>query len=56
MKRAATSLDAGYKAKGKLFWGTCADRNLLNNEKNTAIIKQHFGQLTPENSMKVRKC
>ncbi|QRV92113.1 endo-beta-1,4-xylanase [Ceratobasidium sp. AG-Ba] len=45
-------LDAKIKAKGKKYFGTCADANLLSNSQNAAIIKSDFGQLTPENSAK----
>ncbi|CUA69319.1 hypothetical protein RSOLAG22IIIB_08440 [Rhizoctonia solani] len=45
-------LDARFKAKGKKYFGTCADSALLNNAQNAAIIKSDFGQLTPENSAK----
>lgn len=38
--------------KGKQYFGTCADTNLLNNAQNAAVIKAEFGALTPENSMK----
>jgi len=51
-KRAASSLDAGIKAKGKDYFGSCADTGLLNNAQNAAILKKDFGSLTPENSMK----
>ncbi|KIM23070.1 glycoside hydrolase family 10 protein [Serendipita vermifera MAFF 305830] len=46
------SLAARMKAKGKKYFGTCADSNLLSNSQNSAIIKAQFNQLTPENSMK----
>ncbi|TEB17676.1 glycoside hydrolase family 10 and carbohydrate-binding module family 1 protein [Coprinellus micaceus] len=39
-------------AKGKLYFGTCADPGTLNNNANANIIQKDFGQLTPENSMK----
>ncbi|CAE6514086.1 unnamed protein product [Rhizoctonia solani] len=45
-------LDTLIKAKGKKYFGTCADSALLNNAQNAAIIKAEFGQLTPENSAK----
>ncbi|KAJ1303873.1 hypothetical protein OPQ81_008290 [Rhizoctonia solani] len=45
-------LDGLIKAKGKKYFGTCADSALLNNAQNAAIIKAQFGQLTPENSAK----
>ena len=47
----AVTLDAGFKAKGKKYFGTIADANLLNNPSNVAIIKSDFGALTPENSL-----
>jgi endo-1,4-beta-xylanase len=40
------------KAKGKKYFGTCADSALLSNSQNAAVIKAQFNQLTPENSMK----
>ncbi|KAI0470435.1 glycoside hydrolase family 10 protein [Xylariaceae sp. FL0804] len=46
------SLDALFKAKGKLYWGTSADAATLSESANTAVINADFGQLTPENSMK----
>ncbi|KAH7308815.1 putative endo-1,4-beta-xylanase C [Rhexocercosporidium sp. MPI-PUGE-AT-0058] len=50
--RSEKSLDAIFKSLGKLYFGTCADSNLLNNAQNAAILKADFGQLTPENSGK----
>ncbi|KDQ11681.1 glycoside hydrolase family 10 protein [Botryobasidium botryosum FD-172 SS1] len=47
-----TGLQARIAAKGKLYFGTCADAGTLNNAQNSNIIKAEFGQLTPENSMK----
>jgi endo-1,4-beta-xylanase len=47
-------LDTKFKAKGKAFWGSCADSNTINIAQNAAILKSEFGQVTPENSMKVR--
>jgi endo-1,4-beta-xylanase len=49
---AASTLDAGIKAHGKLYWGTCADSNTINNSQVNSIMKTHFGCVTPENSMK----
>uniref|UniRef100_A0A0W0F0T3 Putative glycoside hydrolase family 10 and carbohydrate-binding module family 1 protein n=1 Tax=Moniliophthora roreri TaxID=221103 RepID=A0A0W0F0T3_MONRR len=48
----AGSLDAKFKAKGKNFWGSCADPGTLNNAQNANVLKAQFGQVTPENSMK----
>ncbi|KAH9484089.1 Endo-1,4-beta-xylanase 6 [Psilocybe cubensis] len=47
-----TGLHGKFVARGKKFWGTCADSALLNNAANAAVIRAEFGQLTPENSMK----
>ncbi|KAI0179451.1 glycoside hydrolase family 10 protein [Hypoxylon sp. FL1284] len=46
------SIDALFKAKGKLYWGTSADSGTLSKSQNAAIIKKDFGQVTAENSMK----
>ena len=46
-------MDARFKAKGKQYWGTCGDSNTLNIQQNANVIRQHFGQVTPENAMKV---
>ncbi|CAE6425000.1 unnamed protein product [Rhizoctonia solani] len=45
-------LNTKMKAKGKKYFGTCADSALLSNSQNAAIIRSDFGQLTPENSAK----
>ena len=53
----STNSDVGLNGKlvgkGKRYWGTCADPGTFSNSQNAAIIKSDFGQLTPENSMKV---
>jgi hypothetical protein len=41
-----------FKAKGKLFFGTEIDHYHLNNNPLTTIVKNSFGQVTNENSMK----
>ncbi|KAF1972366.1 hypothetical protein BU23DRAFT_590120 [Bimuria novae-zelandiae CBS 107.79] len=46
------SLDAAFKAHGKKYLGTASDRGLLSSGQSAQIIKDNFGQLTPENSMK----
>ncbi|XXG94053.1 Endo-1,4-beta-xylanase 2 [Hypoxylon texense] len=51
-RQAADSIDAMIKAKGKLYYGTCADQNRLSTGKSAAVIQADFGQVTPENSMK----
>lgn len=49
-RQAAESIHAAFVAKGKKYFGTCADQGRLNQGKNAAIIKANFGQVTPENS------
>ncbi|EAQ84558.1 hypothetical protein CHGG_08572 [Chaetomium globosum CBS 148.51] len=51
-RQAAESIDKLFKAKGKHYFGTCADQGRLGAGKNAAIIEANFGQVTPENSMK----
>jgi len=41
-----------FKAKGKLYFGAEIDHYHLNNNPLTTIVKNSFGQVTPENSMK----
>ncbi|KAJ2924565.1 hypothetical protein H1R20_g12540, partial [Candolleomyces eurysporus] len=48
----AGGLQVKFRAKGKIYFGTCADPNTLNIASNTNVLKKDFGQLTPENSMK----
>ncbi|KAF5311349.1 hypothetical protein D9611_012545 [Ephemerocybe angulata] len=48
----AGGLQVKFRAKGKMYFGTCADPGTLNIAANAAILKKDFGQLTPENSMK----
>ncbi|TFK38691.1 glycosyl hydrolase family 10-domain-containing protein [Crucibulum laeve] len=47
-----SGLNAKFTAKGKKFWGSCADSGTLNIAANAAVLKAEFGQVTPENSMK----
>lgn len=49
---AAGGLNTKFKAKGKLYFGTEIDHYHLNNNPLTTIVKNSFGQVTPENSMK----
>jgi endo-1,4-beta-xylanase len=49
---APASIDAKYKARGKKYFGVCADKLRLSEGNNAAIVKADFGQVTPENSMK----
>lgn len=51
-RQASCSIQAKMKAKGKLYFGTCADQNRLGAAQNQAVIKGNMGQVTPENSMK----
>jgi endo-1,4-beta-xylanase len=46
------SLNDKFKAKGKLYFGTEIDHYHLNNAPLTTIVKNTFGQVTHENSMK----
>lgn len=46
------SLNDKFKAKGKLYFGTEIDHYHLNNNPLTTIVKNTFGQVTHENSMK----
>jgi GH35 family endo-1,4-beta-xylanase len=46
------SLNDKFKAKGKLYFGTEIDHYHLNNAPLTTIVKNSFGQITNENSMK----
>jgi endo-1,4-beta-xylanase len=41
-----------FKAKGKLYYGTEIDHYHLSNNALTTIVKNDFGQVTAENSMK----
>ena len=47
-----TGLHNKFKAKGKLYFGTEIDHYHLNNNPLTTIVKNSFGQVTAENSMK----
>lgn len=46
------SVDAAFKARGKKYIGVATDRGRLAAGDNAQIIKDNFGQVTPENSMK----
>lgn len=48
----ANGLDAKFKAKGKKYWGSAADPNTLAISANVNLLREDFGQVTPENSMK----
>ncbi|KAK8017320.1 hypothetical protein PG993_013646 [Apiospora rasikravindrae] len=45
-------LTSAARAKGKVYYGNIADPGTLSNQQNVKILKDNFGQLTPENSMK----
>jgi endo-1,4-beta-xylanase len=49
---AAGGLHDKFKAKGKLYYGTEIDHYHLSNSALTTIVKNSFGQVTCENSMK----
>jgi len=51
-RQAAISINTLFKAKGKLYIGSCTDQNRLSTGSSAAVIKANFGQVTPENSMK----
>jgi endo-1,4-beta-xylanase len=51
-RQASASIDALFKAKGKLYIGVATDQNRLSTGKSADVIKANFGQVTPENSMK----
>ncbi|TFK68021.1 hypothetical protein BDN72DRAFT_898457 [Pluteus cervinus] len=42
-----TGLNGKFVAKGKKFWGSCADSNTLNIASNANILKAEIGALTP---------
>ncbi|KAF1954495.1 endoxylanase-like protein [Byssothecium circinans] len=46
------SINDLFVAKGKKYIGVAADRGTLSDATNEQIIKDNFGQVTPENSMK----
>ncbi|KAG8949636.1 hypothetical protein FRC04_008382 [Tulasnella sp. 424] len=48
----ATGLDAKFKTHGKQYFGTAVDQNTLSVSQVANIVRTHFGQVTPENSMK----
>ncbi|KAK0205917.1 glycoside hydrolase family 10 and carbohydrate-binding module family 1 protein [Desarmillaria ectypa] len=49
---AGSGLNGKFVAKGKHFWGSCADQGTINIAANSALLVSDFGQVTPENSMK----
>ncbi|KAH6613703.1 glycoside hydrolase superfamily [Chaetomium sp. MPI-SDFR-AT-0129] len=51
-RQAEQSVNTLFQAKGKHYFGTCADQGRLTTGQNAAIIEANFGQVTPENSMK----
>lgn len=48
-RQASKSIHEAIVAKGKRYFGSCADSGRLNSGSNAAIIKANFGQVTPEN-------
>lgn len=48
-RQASQSIHDAMVRKGKKYFGTATDPNLLNVQSNSAIIKANFGQVTPEN-------
>ncbi|TGJ80382.1 hypothetical protein E0Z10_g8385 [Xylaria hypoxylon] len=51
-RQAADSINTLIQAKGKKYFGSCADQSRLSTGKSAAVIQSDFGQVTPENSMK----
>ncbi|KAI0428966.1 family 10 xylanase [Xylaria sp. FL1042] len=51
-RQATDSINTLIQAKGKKYYGSCADQNRLSTGKSAAVIQADFGQVTPENSMK----
>jgi endo-1,4-beta-xylanase len=51
-RQAPDSLDKLFKGVGKQYFGNIAEKAKLDNAKDGAILKQNFGQITPEYSMK----
>ncbi|KAL4908858.1 glycoside hydrolase superfamily [Aspergillus multicolor] len=49
---AASTLNDLFVAAGKQYFGTASDKTLLENTQNEPIVREQFGVLTPENSMK----
>lgn len=47
---AQCSINEAFKAKGKKYIGVAADQGTLSNAQNSQVIKDNFGQVTPENS------
>ena len=45
----AQGVNALFVAKGKEYFGTCADPGTLSSSETADIIKADFGQITPEN-------
>ncbi|KFY14471.1 hypothetical protein V492_02599 [Pseudogymnoascus sp. VKM F-4246] len=51
-KRELASIDALFKAKGKLYYGSITDPVDIANTQDVATILADFGAVSPENSMK----
>ncbi|KAJ4292653.1 Endo-1,4-beta-xylanase F3 [Kalmusia sp. IMI 367209] len=52
---AACSINDAFIAKGKKYFGVAADKGTLSDATNEQIIKDNFGQVTPENRMNSMK-
>ena len=46
---ARASIDAQFKAAGKLYFGAGTDRQWLEDGKTPALLKRYFGAVTPMN-------